>query len=393
MNACCFIEPLDVLTLRGNKLFGEAGSYGESQMPPQPSVIAGAIRSALMARKGIDFRAFADNALMDEEFGSAAQPGTFRVTAFHLARRVDVGKVEAIYALPADLSVGGKDKNGQRDVRRLKPCLAASLQTSAATNYLAVLPEDQRGKPETGLWLNAEGWRAYLSGQEIDESEHLLDAGDLWKTEPRTGIGLDTTRRSVETGKLFTVQAVSMYKKEHVRNSNEKVEKRWDIGFLAQIEGADMPETLTLRLGGDGRAAQASTIGGDVLHEPNWKKLCGERRCRIVLTSPGLFEDGWLPVGVAGDGRNLRFDLGGIKAKLVCAAVPRSEVVSGWDLARKRPKAAQRVAPTGSVYWLEDLAATPEQLRKLAGHGLWQTSGYDASRRTEGYNRFTFATY
>ncbi|RTZ79210.1 MAG: type III-B CRISPR module-associated protein Cmr3, partial [Gammaproteobacteria bacterium] len=47
----------------------------------------------------------------------------------------------------------------------------------------------------------------------------------------------------------------------------------------------------------------------------------------------------------------------------------------------------------GSVYWLEDLKATPEQLRKLADHGLWPASGYDARRRAEGFNCFVFSTY
>ncbi len=31
-----FIEPLDVLFLRGNKLFGDPGSHGESLIPPWP---------------------------------------------------------------------------------------------------------------------------------------------------------------------------------------------------------------------------------------------------------------------------------------------------------------------------------------------------------------------
>ena len=45
--------------LRGNKLFGEAGSYGESLVPPWPSVAAGAIRSALLVCKGMDPERFA----------------------------------------------------------------------------------------------------------------------------------------------------------------------------------------------------------------------------------------------------------------------------------------------------------------------------------------------
>ena len=83
----------------------------------------------------------------------------------------------------------------------------------------------------------------------------------------------------------------------------------------------------------------------------------------------------------------------GIRGRLVCAAVPRAEVISGWDLARWQPKPAQRAAPAGSVYWLEELEATPVQLGKLADHGLWPESGYASQRRAEGFNRFVFATY
>ena len=45
----CFIEPLDVLFLRGNQLFGEPGSHGEALMPPWPSVAAGALRTRMLA--------------------------------------------------------------------------------------------------------------------------------------------------------------------------------------------------------------------------------------------------------------------------------------------------------------------------------------------------------
>ena len=392
MATCCFIEPHDVLFLRGNKLFGEPGSYGESLVPPHPSVIAGAIRSALMVRKGIDFAAFANNSkFMDAEFGNAARPGTFRLTGLQLARRSEDGKVAPVYALPADLSVSRceQDKqSGDQVVRRIVPCLPNDLMTSAVTPHLAVLPEPSRGKPESGLCLSAEGWRAYLSSEKID-SGHLLARDKLWQTEVRTGIGLDTASRSVAEGKLFTMQAVS-FRQRHQGNNH-------DVGFLARTEGAELPAALTLRLGGDGRAAQASLIdGADLDKEPNWEALweqiAASKRCRILLTSPGIFTGGWLPTGMSGDG-DRRFELGDVRAQLVCAAVPRAEVISGWDLAAKKPKPAQRVAPTGSVYWLQDLKATPEALRKLAVHGLWPDGVDNGSRWVEGYNRFVFATY
>jgi CRISPR-associated protein Cmr3 len=77
----------------------------------------------------------------------------------------------------------------------------------------------------------------------------------------------------------------------------------------------------------------------------------------------------------------------------VCAAVPRHEVISGWDLARWQPKPALRAVPTGSVYWLDELEATPEALRKLASQELWSEPCEDAERRAEGFNRITFAAY
>ena len=87
------------------------------------------------------------------------------------------------------------------------------------------------------------------------------------------------------------------------------------------------------------------------------------------------------------------FELCGVRGRVVAAAVNRAEVISGWDLAKWRPKAACRAAPAGSVYWIEALEATPEALRKLAEHGLWPETGYDASRRAEGFNRFDWGVW
>ncbi|MEN9559070.1 MAG: hypothetical protein RLZZ502_281, partial [Pseudomonadota bacterium] len=65
-----FIEPLDVLFLRGNKLFGAAGSFGDCLVPPRPAVASGAIRSALLANKNIDITAFAKGEINDAELGT-----------------------------------------------------------------------------------------------------------------------------------------------------------------------------------------------------------------------------------------------------------------------------------------------------------------------------------
>ncbi len=365
-----FIEPLDVLYLRGNKLFGDPGSYGESLIPPWPSVAAGAVRSKMLADDSVDLRAFASGHVNHPYLGTPDQPGSFVLQGFYVARKQN-GKASIVVAPPADLVVS-RTEIGQLRLQRLIP-QPIDLASSFPLPELPVLTQQERTKPESGLWLTQAGWQAYLQGRTPD-ADQLLRASDLWALDSRIGIGMDAVTRTVEQGKLFSAQAVAM---------------KPNTGFLIATSGCQPPVSGLLRFGGDGRAAHISPVQME-LPQPDYEAICTARRCRIVLTSPGLFVEGWKLTGA-----NLAssFCLGGVRARLVSACVPRAETVSGWDLAKGQPKAAQRVAPTGSVYWLDELEATPAALRKLAETGLWSDPCEDMSRRAEGFNQFTFAAY
>ena len=371
-----FIEPLDVLFLRGNKLFGDAGSHGESLVPPWPSVAAGALRSLILAHDGFDFSAFARGSQAHPTLGTPQQPGPFTLTGFDLARRRSNGQIESVHALPADLLLT-LDERGQHQLSRLQPqAPAAGLVSSAALAHWPVLAQPSRAKPVGGHWLTQAGWADYLQGR-TPAIAQLVSAAQLWRLDARVGVGLDETTRSAADGKLFTAQAVAF---------------QAGVGFLAAVQGADLPKRGLLRLGGDGRGA--ALLPAD--HAPSaapWDAIASARRCRIVLTTPGLFAQGWLPTGVTGETGDQRFALHGISGRLVCAAVPRAEVVSGWNLALGQPKPAERAVPSGSVYWIDQLDATPGQLRKLVEQGLWDDATQNASRRAEGFNRFSFAVF
>ena len=384
-----FIEPVDTLALRGNRLFGAPGSFGESFVPPWPSVAAGALRSALLAQRRYDFAAFGRGEVKDDQLGTPKSPGTFAIANFQLARRHRNGAVEALFAAPADLFV-----HGERDalaVRRITPRAGlAVLQTSAATQALAVLPVPERTKPISGVLLTANGWRRYLAGGE-PSAEHIVSSSSLWQAEPRIGIALDPARRAAEEGALFTSEGVVFAKQEHTRGTS--LAEASDAGFLAGVTGATLPDTTTLRFGGDGHAAIANKCVDIDLPTVDYEKLAQAGRCRLILTTPGLFRGGWLPTGATGAGRDIWFRLHGVEGRLVCAAVPRAETMSGFDLAARRPKPAQRVAPTGSVYWLEDLRGSAADLRNLADRGLWSEPVENAARRAEGFNRVAFGVY
>lgn len=373
-----FIEPLDVLFLRGNKLFGDPGSHGESLVPPWPSAAAGALRSHLLAQDGTDLAAFAKGHIIHPSLGTPAAPGPFALTAFTLARQLDDGTLQTLHALPADLVVTDKD-NDKKHIQSLRPQAPhTGLLSSSGFAQVPVLAETERRKAVSGLWLSQQGWQRYLNGQLPNADQDLVKTSELWAIDSRVGIGLNADTRSADEGKLFTTQAVAF---------------KTRVGFVASVRGAALPAQGSLRLGGDGRAASSQAVA----HHPaqaDLQKINAQGRCRIVLTTPGLFAQGWLPNGFQreADGHHW-LTLHGVRARLVCATVPRAETISGWDLANWQPKAALRAAPAGSVYWLDQLHATPEALGKLADSGFWSEACEDPQRRTEGFNRFDFAAY
>ena len=377
-SAALFIEPLDVLILRGNKLFADAGSHGEALMPPWPSVAAGALRSRMLIDAGIDPAAFAAGRAsiapeLASVLGSVAQPGSFRIAHFGLARHAGkdgVAAFEPLLPLPADISV---DEHGHATA--LQPTrLHAALACSHPLPLPPTLLQPAAGKPKSGLWLTAAGIAAWQLGQALSAVQrHWVAASELWSLDSRLGIALEPGRNTVADGQLYTSEAVALKPR---------------VGFVAQITGADglIPQGGLLRFGGDGHAASVKACAVS-LPRADTRALASARRFRLLLTSPGIFPDGWRLPGMQADGR---WHFHGASARLASAALPRLETLSGWDVALHRPKPALRAVPTGSVYWLDDFQGDPAALDALADEGLPLD---DRSRRAEGFNNCLLAAW
>ncbi|MDR7420763.1 MAG: type III-B CRISPR module-associated Cmr3 family protein [Armatimonadota bacterium] len=381
-----FVRPLDVLYLRGNRLFGEAGEHAEAVMPPWPSLIAGALRSRILVDRGVDLARFAQGARIDDPtaarvLGTPDEPGSFRVGVVAVARRHGE-VVEVLAPPPADLFI---PEDAETPVPQyLEPVETADLDTLVWPRRLRrvpVLRTPKPAKPTGRWWLTSSGLRDYLRGKPL-ASTALVERRTLWETDARLGIALRPGTRTVETGRLYTSDAVAFHP---------------DTGFLVGVAGAAglLPYGGLLRLGGDGRGAAIEPV---VVREP-WTRLPTGDRFRVVLSTPGLFPSGWCPLPLDADTDPL-LRLPRFEARLVAAAVPRAQVVSGWDLARDRPKPAQRVVPAGAVYWFERLSGDVEALSTLLQDGLWpvleasgQLDALDAEmrrlyeqRRAEGFN-------
>ncbi|MBN2700041.1 MAG: hypothetical protein JXR29_01160 [Methylothermaceae bacterium] len=360
-----FIQPVDTLSIRGNKLFGDPGSHGESLFPPGPSVLSGAFRSLMLVQNGDDLEALPEN---------------FAVTAIFPARKRSDNRVEIFLPLPADLVV---TDNGN-SVHRLEPQpLDSRIQYSRAADLpmLPVLRQDKPAKPEAGWLLNPDGIAAYMQGHALSH-DHLIRRDQLWGSESRIGIGLNRTSRTAEEGNLFTV--------EHIAPRQPETTSAFATGLVVGISGTRdcLPDHGYLRLGGDGRAACFEPADA-----PQKALIIEGDRFKLMLLTPGIFDRGWLPNRIHEENGEYWLEYDECKARLVCAALPRAEVISGWDLAAWAPKTAERAVPSGSVYWFDKFQGDAKVLGKLASEGLWPEGSDDSVRRAEGFNRFLCADW
>ena len=375
-----FVQPLDVLMLRGNKSFGDAGEHGESVMPPWPSLFAGAFRSALLGQDAVRLANFAAGQRLEgrlgDVLGTTISPGSFRINWVSLAQSAKgAAHASCAFPLPADL-IAFSDA-ALPTLETLTPTsLGTPVSETTGLPLTALLRRRKADKPDSGRWLAGTGLDDHLSGR---PPQATISTSTLFKREPRLGIALDAGTRTATDGAIYTTEAIAFMP---------------DAGFLIGIDGLQeqLPPSGLLRLGGDGKGATYERIDFTPSRAP-LARISSDHRFRLVLATHGLFDQGSLPDKVVRqDNGSYRLTGDGFAARLACAAVPRHEVVSGWDLALWQPKPAQRVAPAGSVYWFDHFEGEADKLANWVAAGLWGDNP-DPQRRAEGFNRAWLAAW
>ena len=407
-----YVRPTDSLFVRGNLAFGDSGEHGVGLMPPPPSLFAGAFRSALLGQDAAHLNSFlgqgrCSDAALAQCLGTPELPGDFRITWLSLAGEPDQTKSgaagllpEPILPLPADLLMLGKT------FVSLQPrAVAAGVQSAGDLPLRATLVSAKQEKPKGGLYLSAKGLSQHLSGQH-PEPAHGVDSKHLYQRDPRLGIGLNADAHTAEEGQIYTTEGFAFSPKDE-----QTAAKFASTGFLVGLQGvADlMPLEGALRLGGDGRSAHYRRVafnpatqgfadarlrGGSAASTGIAASTTGGgqslTRFRLILQTPALFAQGWLPEGITQqDDGSCRLQGAGFSARLACAAMGRRDTVSGWDLFQWAPKPAQAAVPAGSVYWFDVFDGDFGKLAAWVNQGLWpqNLTPLQHSRRAEGYNR------
>ena len=384
-----YVRPTDSLFVRGNLAFGDSGEHGSSLMPPPPSLFAGAFRSALLGKDGEQLTAFLEGGrcshpALAQCLGTPEVPGDFRITWLTLAGDPGAGALpEPISPLPADLLMLGKN------FAMLEPREpAAGVQSAGDLPLRATLVSAKQEKPQGGIFLRSKGLSQHLQGQYPDQT-HSLESKHLYQRDPRLGIGLNTDARTAEEGQIYTTEGFAFSPTTNDKEKDSTAPTFVSTGFLVGIQGmADLlPAEGLLRLGGDGRSAHYRKV---TLDAPAMAKLPDAAvRFRLLLQTPALFTQGWLPESVSEQGGSYRLQADGFSARLACAALGRRDIVSGWDLYHWKPKPAQAAVPAGSVYWFDEFTGDADKLAAWVAKGLWpdDLNTLQQTRRAEGYNR------
>ena len=379
-----YVRPTDSLFVRGNLAFGDSGEHGSSLMPPPPSLFAGAFRSALLGKDAAQLAAFladgrCSNPALAQCLGTPDVPGDFRITWLCLAGDPGAGATpEPISPLPADLLMLGKN------FAPLAPrAMATGVQSAGDLPLRATLVSSKQEKPKGGMYLRSKGLQQYLQGQCPAQTDSV-ESRHIYQRDPRLGIGLNTDARTTEEGQIYTTEGFAFSPKEDKTTATFV-----STGFLVGIRGATdlIPDEGVLRLGGDGRSAHYRKVS---FNAPTVANIPGPTaRFRLLLQTPALFTQGWLPEGVTEQDGIYRLQGDGFKARLACATLGRRETVSGWDLYQWKPKPAQAAVPAGSVYWFDEFVGDADKLAAWVARGLWpdHLDSLQQARRAEGYNR------
>ncbi|MBK8647507.1 MAG: hypothetical protein IPN16_13360 [Gemmatimonadetes bacterium] len=323
------IEPHDTLVLRdGRELEGTSTPIRSMELP-WPSTIAGFARSrgwSPPTQSADDVARHANDLLRQVSVGGP-----------WLAVRDERGTVIDL-AVPAPQDcVWHRHSGGPLERRRLVPRDRAALGECDLPPALSVLDFGESvsvpaakpiASPAFWYWSDVRSW--------LEQPESIATVEDTFGMPPlvhesRMHVSLHPDSYTAIEGMLFRT--------DHVRY-RVSAARRASIVFTA--EGLDLGSGSAF-VGGERRISTLQRLElPDALRFelPPEQTFGGSTRLRVLLLTPAWFSEGAVPAMLHG-------------AKVVAAAVGRPKVVSGWDFLNKQPKHSRRLAPAGSVYWLE----------------------------------------
>lgn len=341
------INPRDPVILRDGRPFGQSGTPQTGSLRwPRPGTVMGMARTYLGRLR--------DPAFFSAERSESSPSEAVKRLALEWylpALRTD-DAVRLCLPVPADAVAFPDDASGTRlAVRSLVPRRPQNGQGTDLPwkNWMYPWLEDERKPAKNApLFWNWERYADWLVNGRFAGSLESSDLGMVApEVEERTHVCIDPATGSAAESRLFTTLGL--------RFSDEAI-----LASRLLVEDTDTPPRRDLaNLGGDRRAVFLEW-GSHLVDWPCPPAGLGTGPgLRLILITPGLFSGGWAPTALTAtlaDDSFAEIGATGVRGRLRSACVARWQPHHGWDMAIGKdgaPKPMRKLAPTGSVYFVE----------------------------------------
>lgn len=348
------LEALDTLFFKDGKPFslGEE-TWADGIFPPPPSVVYGALRTALMSGE------------LGEQNLTDLIEQTENLQLAHFSVKLQNGGQDEYYPIPLDV-VEQKDKDYESGEYEVFPLEVKEVSTVSNSGH-QVLPfydadDDETVEPVAGGLISRSNLVRYLKG---NTKPFKCRKWDNYKV-PEPKIGIKRNRATLSTGD----DGGELYRVGLQRTKGVQ----FQLGFSLPVLSL---QTQMIRLGAEGKVAKARQP--DDPFDWNGPRNLTTRYLKVYLTTPGIFQN---------DGPEL--SKWGIKAELKGMAVGKPFSLGGFDMNKGCPKPMLKVVPAGSVFYYEAPASV--DLAQLQGKAVADTiNGIDYAQ--QGFGIAYFGTW
>lgn len=332
------IVPRDPLIFRDGKPFTATPGERSRSLPfPFPSTLAGAMRTRL----GPDpVEGYDDNRIQFLKKVGVRGPA--------LVELDETGEVSKwFFPAPADALLIESQQQGKVSRKALTPL---TLPPDAMTdlNEFALVGTAERveekpfgDSPRYWNWKSMEAWLKKAEDGLV--APETLGLKDLVR-EHRIHVSIEPGLLVSREGALFQTSGMEFVRAE--MSAASRITQAHPLALYIETE-ADFKEGVD-SLGGERRMVHWKKSGKFLPGCPKEvkDKITAQKHCRLILATPALFERGFAPSVYLKD----------FGADVKAAAVSRYQTISGWDYSKPKggePKPTRRLAPAGSVYFLD----------------------------------------
>jgi CRISPR-associated protein Cmr3 len=354
------VEPHDSVIIRDGRPFSTVAGVAKAHSLPfvTPSVISGAFRSRLATNVDGDYIGVGTDV---ESLQNISVRGPI------LMRRTIENNVNwtPFCARPAD-AVAFDDSPRWF---RVKPQNQGSMGTDLSAHKLfpLYLPDDA---PDAKVTISAPFWsismiREWLNGTLLMRSDTRINEISELPRDYRYHVKIDNAKGTAETGKLFATNAIGFRKRSQGNNTEQLavlviVDDSQNIRLDCDTQDQTVAQKLLIppvidTLGGEQRMVRWHNIDSIQVNDSAYletppsmivESVKNTLNCRVLLTTPAYIEDITTPQYLCAESH-------GVTAKVISVALPRAEWNSGWDMHSNQPKKSRRLAPAGTVFFLE----------------------------------------